>query len=62
MAELNRSIASNPDFPPFYGYRAEVHWRMGNRDAFVADRVMGMKKTGRLDEAEAFAAGYAKAS
>lgn len=61
MAELNRLTASNPDFPPYYGYRSSVYWHLGNQEAYVADAVMGMKKSGRLEEAEAFAAGYRKA-
>jgi eukaryotic-like serine/threonine-protein kinase len=61
MAELNRLIAANPDFPVGYGYRALVYWHRGNQDAFVADSVMAMKKNGRQDLANAFAAGYQKA-
>jgi serine/threonine protein kinase/TolB-like protein/Tfp pilus assembly protein PilF len=61
MAELNRLIASNPDFPVYYAERSHVYWRLGNQDAFVADSVMEMKKYGRAEEAEAFAAGYRKA-
>ena len=61
MAELNRLIASNPEFSPYYGYRSSVYWHLGNADAFVADRVTSMKKNGRPEEAEAFAAGYRKA-
>ena len=58
LAELNGLIAANPDFPPYYGYRAEVDWHLGNQDAFVADRVLAWKKNGRLKEAEAFETGY----
>ena len=47
MAELNRLIAVNPEFPVYYQYRGIMYWRMGNQDAFVADWVMGLKKTGR---------------
>ena len=61
IAEFNRLIAANPEFPPYYGYRALVHWRLGNQDAYVADSVMGMKKNGRSERAEAFAVGYQKA-
>jgi serine/threonine protein kinase/TolB-like protein/Tfp pilus assembly protein PilF len=61
MAELNRLIAANPEFPPNYGYRAIVHWRLGNQGEYVADSVMAMKKNGRPESAEAFAAGYRKA-
>jgi len=61
MAESNRLIAANSEFPPFYGYRSSVYWRLGNQDAYVADAVMQMKKIGHLEEAEAFAAGYRKA-
>ena len=61
MAEVNRLIASNPDFPIYYDDRSSLYWRQGNLDAFVADEVMSMKKTGRLEEAEAFAVGYQKA-
>ena len=61
MAELTKLIAANPDFPPNYGYRASAYWRLGNQDAYVADVVMNMKKNGRAEWAEAFAAGYQKA-
>ena len=61
LTELNGLIAANPDFPPYDGYRAEVDWHMGNQDAFMADRVLAMKKNGRLKEAEAFEAGYRQA-
>jgi eukaryotic-like serine/threonine-protein kinase len=61
MAELNRLIAANPEFPVYYGFRSSVYWRLGNQDAFVADTVMAMKKNGRPERAEAFAAGYRKA-
>jgi tetratricopeptide (TPR) repeat protein len=61
MAELNRLIAANPEFPPYYGSRGLVYWRLGNQDAFVADSVMAMRKSGRQEEAEAFATGYRKA-
>jgi serine/threonine protein kinase/TolB-like protein len=61
MAELNKLIASNPDFPSYYMERSRAYWRLGNQDAFAADQVMMMKKGGRAQEAEAFAAGYQKA-
>jgi TolB-like protein/predicted Ser/Thr protein kinase len=61
MAELNRLTAANPEFPPFYGYRSLVYWRLGNQDAYVADAIMVMKKNGRPERAEAFAAGYRRA-
>ena len=61
MADLNRLIAANAEFPVYYGVRALVYWHQGNLDAYAADRVTGMKKAGRPDEAEAFAAGYRKA-
>jgi eukaryotic-like serine/threonine-protein kinase len=61
MAELNKLIAANPEFPPSYGYRGIVHYRLGNQDAYVADSVMAMKKNGRPESADAFAAGYRKA-
>jgi TolB-like protein/Tfp pilus assembly protein PilF len=61
MAELNRLIAANPEFPVFYAIRGSVYWHLGNQDAFVADAIMGMKKSGRPERAEAFAAGYRKA-
>jgi eukaryotic-like serine/threonine-protein kinase len=60
LAELNKLIAANPEFPPFYIFRSRVYWRQGNLDAFVADQVMVLKTSGRLDEAEAFDAGYRK--
>jgi eukaryotic-like serine/threonine-protein kinase len=58
LAELNRLIASNPEFPPYYGVRSGLYWRLGNKDAFVADLAMAMKKNGRPERAEALAAGY----
>jgi tetratricopeptide (TPR) repeat protein len=61
MAELNRLIAANPEFPPYYGIRGIVYWHLGNQDAYVTDAVMAMKKNGRPEQAEAFAAGYRKA-
>jgi len=60
MAELNRLIAANSEFPPYYGYRSSLYWRLGKQDAYVADQVMQMKKIGHLQEAEAFATGYRK--
>src|SRR6202140_248649 len=60
-ADLTRLIAANPDFPPNYGFRADAYRRMGNEDAFVADTIMVMKKNGRAERAEVFAAGYRKA-
>ena len=60
LAELNRLVAANPEFPPYYGYRSFVYWRLGNQDAYVADAVMAMKKSGRVERADAFAAGYRK--
>jgi len=61
VADLTKLIAANPDFPPNYGYRASAYWRLGNQDAYVADVVMSMKKNGRAERADAFAAGYQKA-
>jgi len=61
LAELNRLVAANPEFPVYYGFRGGVYWRLGNQDAYVADTVMAMKKSGRPEWAEAFAAGYRKA-
>ena len=61
MSEFNRLIASNPDFPVYYGFRGLLNWRLGNQDAYVADEVMAMKKSGREDLANAFATGYQKA-
>jgi serine/threonine protein kinase/tetratricopeptide (TPR) repeat protein len=61
LAELNKLIAANPEFPPYYGYRSLVYWHLGNQDAYVTDSVMAMKKNGRPERAEAFAAGYRKA-
>src|ERR1700676_2230076 len=60
LTELNRLIAANPEFPVNYGNRASVYWHLGNQDAFVADWAMEMKKNGRPEWAEAFAAGYRK--
>src|SRR6185369_7185488 len=61
MSEFNRLIASNPDFPVYYDFRGLLNWRLGNQDAYVADAVMTMKKNGREDLANRFAAGYRKA-
>jgi Tfp pilus assembly protein PilF len=61
LADLNKLIAANPDFPSNYVYRASAYWRLGNQDAYVADMVMFMKKNGRAERADAFAAGYQKA-
>jgi serine/threonine-protein kinase len=61
VAELTKLIAANPDFPPNYGYRASAYWRLGNQDAYVADMAMSMKKNGRAERADVFAAGYQKA-
>jgi eukaryotic-like serine/threonine-protein kinase len=60
LVELNKLIGANPAFPPSYEFRAIVHWRLGDQDAFVADRVMARKLWGRKDEAEALADGYRK--
>ncbi len=61
MNELNKLIATNAEFPPYYGDRARVYWHQGNQDAFVADWVTELTKAGRTAEAQAFAAGYRKA-
>jgi serine/threonine protein kinase/tetratricopeptide (TPR) repeat protein len=61
LAELNRLIAANPEFPVNYGMRGNVYWHLGNQDAAVADRATEMKKNGRPEWAEAFAAGYRNA-
>ena len=58
LKKLNSLIAANPEFPPYYAYRAVVYWYEGNTDAFVADSITAMKKGGNTDKAEAFAAGY----
>jgi eukaryotic-like serine/threonine-protein kinase len=62
MDELNKRIATSPEYPGSYVGRAILYWHQGNQDAFVADWVMGRTKSGRTDEAQAFAAGYRKAS
>ena len=61
MAELNKLIAANSEFPVYYATRASLYWRLGNQDAFAADRVATFKSSGRPDGAEAFATGYRKA-
>jgi len=61
MVDVKR-IATNPEFSGSYVGRAILYWHQGNQDAFVADWVMGRTKSGRADEAQAFAAGYRKAS
>jgi hypothetical protein len=42
------------------GNRARVYWQLGNQEASVKDLAMEMKKNGRPEWAEAFAAGYHK--
>jgi len=61
MAELNRLIATNSEFPPYYGFRSELYWQLGNQDAFVEDLAMLMKTSGRPEDADAFVTGYRKA-
>ena len=61
LAELTRLISANPEFPPYYSFRAAAYWRLGNQDAWAADEVMAMTKSGRPERAEAFGAGYRKA-
>jgi TolB-like protein/Tfp pilus assembly protein PilF len=61
LTDLNRLVAANPDFPVYYGTRASVYWHLGNQDGYVTDWVMAMKKDGRPERAETFAAGYRKA-
>jgi tetratricopeptide (TPR) repeat protein len=61
LAELNGLIAVNPEFPPFYNYRRDLYLRLNNQDAAAADEVNELKKNGRPEWAEAFAAGYRKA-
>jgi serine/threonine protein kinase/TolB-like protein/Tfp pilus assembly protein PilF len=57
-AEVERLIAANPEFPEYYAVRSDLYWRLGNQDAWAADTVTRMKKVGRTDLADAFAAGY----
>jgi serine/threonine protein kinase/TolB-like protein/Tfp pilus assembly protein PilF len=61
LAELNRLIAANPEFPVNYGMRGNVYWHLRNQDAAVVDEANEMKKNGRPEWAEAFAAGYRNA-
>ncbi len=58
LAKLNELISANPDFPPFYNYRRDVYLRLSNQDAAAADESSELKKNGRPEWAEAFAAGY----
>ena len=60
IERLNNLIANNPEFPVYWGARASAHWHKGKEDAFVADRVEAMRKSGRADRADAFASGYRK--
>jgi eukaryotic-like serine/threonine-protein kinase len=60
-AELDRLIATNPEFPVYYGIRADIAWHRGDLDSFAEDLTTAMKKNGRPDRAEALAAGYQKA-
>jgi TolB-like protein/predicted Ser/Thr protein kinase len=61
LAEVNRLIAANPEFPVNYGIRSNVYWHLRNPDVAVADEANQMKKNGRPEWAEAFAAGYRNA-
>jgi len=61
LAELNKLIASNPEFPVFYDNRASVYWHEGNLDAFAENEVASFKASGKTQEAEAFANGYREA-
>ncbi len=58
LSLLNGLIAANPEFPVNYAMRGDVYWFRGNQDAAAADWAMEMKANGRLEWAEAFAAGY----
>jgi eukaryotic-like serine/threonine-protein kinase len=60
LAELDKLIATNPEFPVSYGMRGAVYWHLGNLDAFVADHLAAMRRSGRADRAEVFASGYRK--
>jgi len=60
LALLNGLITANPDFPVFYISRGDLYWTLANQDAAAADWAMGMKKSGRPEWADAFAAGYQK--
>ena len=35
MTELNKLIASNPEFPVSYASRSVVYWHLGNQDAYI---------------------------
>ncbi len=58
LKKLNSLIAANPDFPVYYFVRSVVDWHQGDLDAFVADQVMAMKKSGGADKAAVFESGY----
>jgi len=60
IGELNKPIASDPDFATGYGYRAWTRWRQGNQEAFIADLATSQLKGGRADAAETLRAGYGK--
>jgi eukaryotic-like serine/threonine-protein kinase len=61
MTEANRLISANSDFPVHYGNRAELYLRMGNQDAYIADRAIAMTKSGNPERAKALTDGYRKA-
>jgi len=61
LAELNKIIAANPEFPVSYDGRAIVYWHKGDLDAFAENEVASLKASGRTQEAEGFAKGYRNA-
>lgn len=60
IAELDKLIAANPRFGPFYETRAEAHLRRGDQNAFVSDLATAMMKHGRSERATALTAGFKK--
>jgi eukaryotic-like serine/threonine-protein kinase len=58
LSRVNSLIAANPDFAAYHGARGITYWHLGKEEAYVADQVLSFRKSGREDQAEAFATGY----
>ena len=59
ITNLNSLIAAtNPEFPVYWGVRAVAYLHQGKEEAFMADRLAAMRKSGHGDRADAFALGY----
>jgi TolB-like protein len=58
IKKLDGFVAANPEFPVYWGIRSLTYWHLHNEQAFVADRIMAMRKSGNNDRADAFELGY----